>query len=35
VMRHGGHITVASEPGQGAAFTIWLRPEGQISVKSA
>jgi signal transduction histidine kinase len=22
----GGHITVASQPGQGAAFTVWLKP---------
>ncbi|NTU63436.1 MAG: ATP-binding protein, partial [Chloroflexi bacterium] len=22
----GGHITVASQPGQGAAFTVWLMP---------
>ena len=22
----GGHLTVASQPGQGAAFTVWLRP---------
>jgi PAS domain S-box-containing protein len=24
----GGHITVASPPGQGAAFTVWLKPMG-------
>ena len=26
VDRLGGRITVASEPGQGAAFTVWLKP---------
>jgi signal transduction histidine kinase len=24
--RHGGRMTIDSEPGQGAAFTVWLRP---------
>jgi PAS domain S-box-containing protein len=27
VMKHGGQITVESEPGQGAVFTVWLKPE--------
>ena len=24
VQRHNGHITVESEPGHGATFTVWL-----------
>jgi signal transduction histidine kinase len=24
--RHGGRLTIESEVGQGASFTIWLKP---------